>query len=99
MIISNGLSGITVAGNSRGTTIMANSILDRGANGILLNAATDLLVGGTQTGAGNAIVMSADYGLLPVGTRSRTRVIRNRIAQNTLGTVDLDSASGITYVP
>lgn len=98
-ILSNGLNGITVAGNSRGTSIVANSIVDSGSSGLLLNAATNLLVGGTATGAGNTIVTSAGYGLLAVGPCNRTRVIRNLIAGNTLGNVDLASATGITYVP
>lgn len=98
-ILSNGLNGVTVAGNSRGTSIVANSIVDSGSSGLLLNAATNLLVGGTATGAGNTIVTSAGYGLLAVGPCNRTRVIRNLIAGNTLGNVDLASATGITYVP
>jgi len=98
-IVSNGLNGIAVAGNSRGTSIVANSIVDSGASGLLLNAATDLLVGGTATGVGNTIVTSTGYGLLAAGACSRTRVIRNRIAQNALGNVNLASATGITYVP
>jgi parallel beta-helix repeat protein len=98
-IVSNGLNGIAVAGDSRGTSIVANSIVGSGASGLLLNAATDLLVGGTATGVGNTIVTSGGYGLLAVGACSRTRVIRNRIAQNALGNVNLVSATGITYVP
>jgi hypothetical protein len=98
-IVSNGRNGIQAAGNLRGTMIAANSIIDSGVNGLLLNAATDLLVGGSLAGAGNGIVTSAGYGLLAVGDCSRTRVIRNRIAQNALGDVDLSSATGITYVP
>ena len=98
-IVSNGLNGIAVTGNSRGTSIVANSIVGSGASGLLLNAATDLLVGGTATGVGNTIVTSGGYGLLAVGACSRTRVIRNRIAQNALGNVNLASATGITYVP
>ncbi|MFM8986672.1 MAG: right-handed parallel beta-helix repeat-containing protein, partial [Planctomycetia bacterium] len=98
-IVSNGLNGVAVAGNSRGTVIAANSIVDSGASGLLLNAATDLLVGGTATGAGNAIVTSGNYGLYAVGPCSRTRVIRNRISQNALGNVDIASATGIVYIP
>jgi trimeric autotransporter adhesin len=97
-IVSNGLNGIAVAGNSRGTSIVANSIVDSGASGLRLNAATDLLVGGFA-GAGNAVVTSGGYGLLAEGACSRTRVIRNLIAQNALGNVNLVSATGITYVP
>jgi hypothetical protein len=98
-IVSNGLNGIAVAGNSRGTSIVANSIADSGVNGLLLNAATDLLVGGTAAGAANTIVTSVGYGLLAAGPCNRTRVIRNLIAQNALGNVNLASATGITYVP
>ena len=98
-IVSNGLNGIAVAGNSRGTSIVANSIVDSGVNGLLLNAATDLLVGGTAAGAANTIVTSVGYGLLAAGPCNRTRVIRNLIAQNALGNVNLASATGITYVP
>ena len=98
-IVSNGLNGIAVAGNSRGTSIVANSIADSGVNGLLLNAATDLLVGGTAAGAANTIVTSVGYGLLAAGPCNRTRVIRNLIAGNTLGDVNLASAMGITYVP
>jgi parallel beta-helix repeat protein len=100
VIASNGLNGIAVAGNSRGTVVVANSILASGSNGLLLNAATDLLVGGGgSAGTANTIVTSAGYGLYAVGPCSRTRVIRNLIAGNTLGDVDLSSATGITYVP
>jgi hypothetical protein len=98
-IIANGLNGITVAGNSRGTVIVANSIIDSGANGLLLNAATDLLVGGGPAGTANTIVTSGGYGLYAAGPCSRTRVIRNLIAGNSLGDVDIASATGITYLP
>jgi hypothetical protein len=49
--------------------------------------------------AANTIVTSSGYGLLGVGTRSRTRVIRNLITGNTLGSVNPASSTGITYVP
>ena len=98
-IVSNGLNGITVAGNSRGTVVVANSILASGANGLLLNATTDLLVGGGPAATANTIVTSAGYGLLAVGPCSRTRVIRNLISGNSLGDVDIASATGITYLP
>jgi hypothetical protein len=48
---------------------------------------------------GNTIVTSAGYGLLAVGDCNRTRVIRNLIGQNTLGNIDIASATGIAYVP
>jgi hypothetical protein len=78
---------------------VANSITASGAAGLLLNAAKDLLVGGSLPGTGNTIVTSAGYGLMAVGPCNRTRVIRNLIAGNALGNVDVSSATGITYLP
>jgi hypothetical protein len=96
---SNGLNGISVQGNSKNSTIVGNSIVASGQNGLLLNAATDLLVGGLATGDANGIVTSVGYGLLAVGPCSRTRVIRNTIAANKAGDVNLSSSTGITYIP
>jgi parallel beta-helix repeat protein len=98
-IVSNGLNGISVQGNSKNSTIVGNSIVASGQNGLLLNAATDLLVGGLATGDANGIVTSVGYGLLALSTCSRTRVIRNTIAANKAGNVNLASSTGITYVP
>ena len=98
-IISNGLNGMQVSGNVRGSVIAANTIADSGSNGMLLNATSSLLVGGMRIGAGNTIVTSGGYGLYAVGPCSRTQVVRNRITQNSLGNVNLASATGIVYVP
>jgi parallel beta-helix repeat protein len=98
-IIANGVNGIQVSGNVKGTAIVANVIAGSGSNGLLLNAATNLLVGGTGDGVANTIVTSVGYGLLAVGSCSRTQVIRNLIAGNTQGDVSLAASSGITYVP
>jgi parallel beta-helix repeat protein len=98
-IVSNGLNGIQVSGNAKGTVIAANEIIGSGSNGMLLNAATNLLVGGTGTGVANTIVTSVGYGLLAVGTCTRTQVIRNLIGFNTEGDVNLSASTGITYVP
>jgi len=98
-IVSNGSNGIEVSGNVRGTVIAANTITASGANGLRITAATDLLVGGTRENAGNKIVTSAAFGLYATGNCARTRVIRNRIAENSLGNVNLSAATGITYVP
>jgi parallel beta-helix repeat protein len=98
-IISNGLNGVFVQGDSKGSSIVGNSIAASGQNGLLLNAVTDLLVGGPASGDGNAIVTSVGYGLVAMGSCPRTRVIRNTIAENKAGNVDLSASTGITYVP
>lgn len=98
-IVSNGVNGIEVSGNVKGTVVAANTISGSGSNGLLLNAATNLLVGGTGDGVVNTIVTNVGYGLLAVGSCSRTQVIRNLISGNTQGDVNLAASTGITYVP
>jgi parallel beta-helix repeat protein len=114
-IVSNGLNGIQVTGNVQGSAIVSNTVVASGSNGLLLNAARGLSVGEipldeivervgliwypASGNLSNTIVTSAGYGLLAVGDCNRTRVIRNLIGENTLGNVDLSSATGITYVP
>lgn len=98
-IVSNGLNGISVQGNSTGSAIVGNSIGASGQNGLLLNAVTNLVVGGLASGDANGIVTSVGYGLLALGSCPRTRVIRNTIAENKAGNVDLSGSTGITYVP
>lgn len=99
VITMNGLNGIQVSGNVKGTAIAANIIADNFSNGLLLNAATNLLVGGTGDGVANTVTTNVGYGLLAVGSCTRTQVIRNLIALNGEGDVNLSSSTGITYVP
>jgi len=99
VIAMNGLNGIQVSGNVKGTVIAANIVADNFSNGLLLNAATNLLVGGTGDGVANTIETNVGYGLLAVGSCTRTQVIRNLIAFNTEGDVNLSASTGITFVP
>jgi hypothetical protein len=96
---ANGLNGIFVTGNSRGSVIVGNLVTGSQQNGLLLNAVTDLLVGGMQAGESNAIGTSTGFGVLAVGNCARTKLIRNAIALNTAGNVNLSGSTGITYVP
>jgi hypothetical protein len=96
---ANGLNGIFVRGNSRGSVIVGNMITGSQQNGLLLNAVTDLLVGGMLAGEPNTIGTSTGFGVLAVGNCARTKLIRNVIALNTAGNVNLAGSTGITYVP
>lgn len=98
-LTSNGLNGILVAGSAKGSVIVGNSIVGSQQNGLLLNAVTDLVVGGLLSGEGNAIVTSTGYGVLALGNCARTKLIRNTITQNRAGNVNLSGSSGIVYVP
>jgi hypothetical protein len=113
-IISNQGNGIRIAGDTQGTRVMANQIMDSGLSGVSLTAAENLMVGESPldsllerlgiiwygaTDAANVIVTSAAYGLLASGDCSGTSVIRNTLRENSLGNVDITAATGITYVP
>lgn len=95
----NGLDGVYATGDLRGTVFVGNSIQSNLGSGMLLNAATDLTIGGKAFGEANTITANARYGVAATGRCSRTRVIRNVLGQNTLGPVDLAGAQGIIYVP
>jgi hypothetical protein len=98
-IASNGSDGIVASGNLRGSTILANTIAASGAAGLRVQAATNLLVGGTLAGVANTIAMNAGDGLLATGDCRGTRVIGNVIADNAAVDVNVAAATGIIYVP
>ena len=95
-VLTNGGPGITISG-SLGTQIFGNEIRGNTGNGILLVAAAWARIG--ADGSGNTIVNNTGYGLFATGNCARTRVVRNTVTGNTLGQVDISSATGITYVP
>ncbi|MFM8494065.1 MAG: beta strand repeat-containing protein, partial [Planctomycetia bacterium] len=95
-VLTNGGAGITISG-SYGTVVLGNEIRSNAGTGILLAAARAATIG--VVGAGNTIVANTGYGLFASGNCFRTRVVRNTIVDNTLGNVDISSATGITYVP
>ena len=98
-IVGNALNCVLAAGNLRGSSLSSNTISASGSNGLLLQAATNLLVGGVLDGVANTIVTSTGYGLTAIGACGGTRVIRNVIRNNLQGNVDLSRSTGIIYVP
>jgi hypothetical protein len=95
-VVTNGGAGITISG-SIGTQVFGNEIRGNTGNGIVLAAAAWARIG--ADGSGNTIVNNTGYGLFATGNCARTRVVRNTVTGNTLGQVDISSATGITYVP
>lgn len=95
-VVTNGGPGITISG-SIGTQVFGNEIRGNTGNGIMLAAAAWARIG--ADGSGNTIVNNTGYGLFATGNCARTRVVRNTVTGNTLGQVDISSATGITYVP
>ena len=71
----------------------ANRVLFNGGTGITIVSSTRNQI------LGNEIRANVGYGLYASGSCRRTRVIENLFAGNTLGSVNIASATGITYVP
>lgn len=93
------LGGIFLGSGTSGTVIggedpfQANRVLFNGGTGITIVSSTRNRI------LGNEIRANVGYGLYASGSCRRTRVIENLFAGNTLGSVNIASATGITYVP
>jgi len=68
-------------------------------SGILVNGTAARTTVDGPIPLGNVTSGNDRYGLLAVGSCSRTQVIRSLIAGNTQGGVSLAASSGITCVP
>lgn len=78
-----------------GTQIVLNTIGYNGTNGVELEGATNLTVGGLPQTNGNTILRNTLAGVLASGDSAGTTVKSNLIDRNKFG-VQLDNATGIT---
>lgn len=97
-IVDNGQNGLSVTGVVTGTRVQDNTIVGNTGNGVFLSAARRLMVGGRSWWAGNRIVGNHGHGLLAQGLCSGTGVVKNVIAANAKGNVDLTRSHGIVYI-
>jgi len=88
---------VVVQGNFIGTDVSGTSALPNGG-GILLNAASDALVGGTSAEARNIISGNTGHGMEMVGLGSPNRVQGNFIGLNVFGTGALGNAKHGIYI-
>jgi hypothetical protein len=68
-------------------------------NGLVLAQAQGILVGGLSPANGNIIVGNSGFGLLAFGLCNRSQVIRNTIANNAGGNVNIARAQGLRFIP
>jgi parallel beta-helix repeat protein len=66
-ITENGQYGVYVAGNVKGTRVQGNAISTNAIDGVMLAQAQSLMLGGSDAGAGNPIVLNHGYGLYAYG--------------------------------
>jgi hypothetical protein len=97
--LGNTLGGIYLGSGTSSTTIggtslpVQNLIRFNGGNGVTIKSAPNTGI------VGNAITTNQGYGLRATGNASGSVVQGNLIAGNTSGDVNLDGATGITYIP
>ena len=66
---------------------------------VMLAQAQNLMLGGSDDGAGNPIVLNQGYGLYARGVCKGSVVQANTIVANAQGNVNLTNSKGITYIP
>ncbi len=97
-IESNGLGGIFASGELQGGFIQANSIVNNTGNGITLDSAEHLTVGGSKAGAGNSITGNTGFGLFATGDCDGTVVKGNTIRNNGRGNINARKAKDISIL-
>ena len=96
-IAGNGRDGLYVTGDVKGTSVQSNEISDNAGDGLKLDKARRVTIGGRPPGSGNRIVGNLSYGLYASGVCSGSVVQRNLIEANAKGNVNLTNSRGIVY--
>jgi hypothetical protein len=90
--------GVLASGTLTGSAVSGNLIARNTGNGVRLQAAKGLLVGGTANGSGNTITRNKAFGLLARGDCSGSMVEGNTIERNTAGNLNVARSSGLVVV-
>ena len=90
--------GVLASGKLTGSAISGNLIARNTGNGVRLQAAQGLLVGGTANGSGNTITRNQAFGLYAAGNCSGSTVEGNTIERNTAGNTNVANSSGLVVV-
>lgn len=93
-IAGNGPTNNQVLGNHIGTDARGRSELGNGGSGVLIEGASDNIVGGLIPGAGNTIAFNGGDGI-SVGVGTRNGLLSNRIFSNDALGIDL-APGGVT---
>jgi hypothetical protein len=98
-IAGNGQYGLYITGVVTGTQVQNNDINSTTGNGVMLDNAQRLTIGGSSLGVGNGIVANQGYGLYAFGICDGSLVQANVIVANAAGNVNLTRSRGIVYIP
>jgi hypothetical protein len=97
-IANNGRSGLSITGLVTGTRVVGNKLNNNAGDGVLLEKARRVTLGGTL-GTGNRIIGNQGFGLFAKGACTGSVVQSNVIEANAKGNVDLTNSRGILYIP
>ena len=92
----NGVGLLVGAGLYRGTVISGSSFSGNVGNGVSLQAARILTIGGRTPGAGNEIVSNGGFGVAATGRCAGSLVVGSEIGANALGQVQNYLASTLS---
>ena len=97
--MGNGGDGLDISGVVTGTRVQGNEINSNAGNGVVLDRAQRVTIGGSFPGTGNGIVGNQGYGLYAYGLCAGSVVQGNVIVANAEGNVNLTKSRGIKYIP
>jgi parallel beta-helix repeat protein len=97
-IVDNEGSGLTI-NSSVNDKVEGDEIASNAANGVTLDNARKITIGGITPGSGNQLVGNLGYGLDAFGVSTGSVVAGNTILGNTAGNVEISKAKGIIYIP
>jgi hypothetical protein len=94
--MGNGAGLLVGRGAYRGTVISGSSFSGNVGNGVSLQAARGLTIGGRTPGAGNEIVSNGGFGVAATGLCPSSIVVGSEIGDNALGQVEHYLASSLS---
>jgi CSLREA domain-containing protein len=96
IISSSDFQGIYLANSSADITILGNDITDSGSQGIIIDSATGITVGGTSSGAANVISGSTLSGINASSNVSDLVIQGNTIEDNVQYGISIQSSASVT---
>lgn len=84
----NGIGVLIGPGGYAGTAITGNTLSGNFGNGVSLQAARGLTIGGSASGSGNSIVSNGGYGITASGSCTYSYLVGNEIGDNAVGQVE-----------
>jgi trimeric autotransporter adhesin len=99
IISANGKQGVLAKGDVRGSRVRGNQITSNAGDGVSLENARNVTIGGFASSEGNRITGNRGFGVFAFGRCNGSLVARNTIAGNANGNVNLSNSRGITFIP